>query len=163
MTRRTIDIEFDSSIPNNTLDPSGNTLRTTLSYVDPPVTGDLLITWNCAVFNLAALGTDGAKELLRNVPPCPGNSTTAIRNWYNVFSVHAANHGIFVQPYFCFCLEANATTGFTFGDDTDLVKFDVSIIFIVREPFWAMTIWTALSKSHVFSAGSPMKLAVQNN
>jgi len=159
-----MDIEFDSSIPNTTLDPLGSTMRTTLSYLDPPVTGDRLITQNGAVFNLAAKGTEGAKQLMLNVPPCQGTSTTTtIRNWYNIFSVHAANHGIFVQPYFCFRLEANATAGFTIGDDADLVKFDVPGKFSAQEPYWAMSIWTALSKSHLFPALSPMKLTVQNN
>ena len=159
MTPSTMDIEFASSTPNRTVDPSSSTMRTNLSYLNPPVTGNRLITQNGAVFNLASQGTDdGAKECMRNVPPCLGKSTTANRNWSNVFSIHAA-----VQPYFCFCLEANATAGFTFGDDIDLVKFDVPGKFSDRGPFWAMTIWTALSKSHVFSAGSPMKLAVQIN
>jgi len=40
MTRSAMDIEFDSTIPNLTLDPTGNTMRTTLSYLDPSVTGD---------------------------------------------------------------------------------------------------------------------------
>jgi len=46
MTRSTLEIEFDSSIPNKTLDPTGATMRTTLSYLDPPVTGDRFITRN---------------------------------------------------------------------------------------------------------------------
>ena len=40
MTRRVMDVEFGSTIPNMTLDPSEATMRTTLSYLDPPVTGD---------------------------------------------------------------------------------------------------------------------------
>ena len=40
MTRSTMAVEFGFSIPNLTLDPTGNTIRTTLSYLDPPVTGD---------------------------------------------------------------------------------------------------------------------------
>ena len=49
MTRRTMDIEFDSSIQNMTLDPTGRTMRTTLSYLDHPVTGDRLITRQCCI------------------------------------------------------------------------------------------------------------------
>ena len=52
MTRSTMEIEFDSSIPNTTLDPTCNTMRTTLSYLDPPVTGDRLITRNGAIYSL---------------------------------------------------------------------------------------------------------------
>ena len=63
-THSTMEIEFDSSIPNMTLDPSAATMRTTLSYLDPPVTGDQLFTRNGAVFNLAAQGTDGTMEFL---------------------------------------------------------------------------------------------------
>ena len=100
-------------------------MRTTLSYLNPPVTGDRLITQNGAVFSLAPQGSDGVKKFLCNVPPCPDSSASAILTWYNIFSDHAANHGIFVQPYFCFRHDANATTGFTIGDDTDLVKYDV--------------------------------------
>jgi len=158
-----MEIEFDSSIPYTTLDPTGNTIRTTLSYLDPPVTGDRLIIRNGAIYSLLPQGSDGAKQILLNVPACSGTSTTVIRNWYNVFSVHAANHGIFVQPYFCFRLEANATTSFTVGDETDLVKFDLPGKFSVREAYWAMTIWTALAKPHVFPALSPMKTVVETN
>ena len=35
MTRRVMDVEFESTIPNMTLDPSGATMRTTLFYLDP--------------------------------------------------------------------------------------------------------------------------------
>jgi len=87
-------------------------MRTTLSYLDPHITGDRLITRNCAVFTLTSQGPDGTKEFLRTV-------------WYAIFSIHAANYVIFIQPYFCFRLDANATTGFTIGDDIDLLKFDV--------------------------------------
>ena len=71
MTRSVMDIEFASTIPNLTLDLSGATMRTTLSYLDPPVTGDRLITRNGSVFHLATQGNEGAKEFLRHVPPCP--------------------------------------------------------------------------------------------
>ena len=40
MTRTMMALEFSSTIPNLTLDPSGATMRTTLSYLNPPVTGD---------------------------------------------------------------------------------------------------------------------------
>ena len=163
MTCSTTDVEYHLTIPNKTLDLTGATLRTTLSYLNLPVTGDRLISRNGAVFNLAAQGTDGTKEFLRNVPPCPDTSIAAIRTWYTVFSVHAANHDIFVQPYFCFRLDANATKGFTIGNDTDLVKFDLPGKYIDREQYWAMTIWAALSKTHVFSADSAMKKAVVGN
>ena len=163
MTRSTLEIEFDSSIPHKTLDPTGATMRTTLSYLDSPVTGDRLITRNGAVFTLTSQGPEGVKEFLKNVPSCPNDSPAAIRAWYAVFSIHAANHGIFVQPYFCFRLAANATTGFTIGNDTDLVKFDVPEKFSDRESLWAMTIHTALSKSYVFPAGSFMQRAVVDN
>ena len=138
-------------------------MRTTLSYLDPSVTGDHLITRNGAMFTITSQGPDGTKESLCTVPSCPNDSPAAIRAWYAVFSIHAANHGIFVQPYFCFRLEANAITGFTIGDDTDLVKFDVPGKFSNREQHWAMTIYTALSKSHVFPAGSTMQRAVTDN
>ena len=163
MTKSVMVVEFSSSIPNKTLDPTGATTRTTLSYLDPPVTGDRLITRNGAVFTFTSQGPDGTKEFLCTVPSCPDNSPAAIHARYDVFSIHAANHGIFVQPYFCFRLEANATTGFTIGDDTDLVKFDVPRKFSDREQHWAITIYTALSKSHVFPAGSTMKQAVIDN
>ena len=125
--RSTMVIEVGSSIPNKTLDPTGATMRTTLSYLDPHITGDRLITRNCAVFTLTSQGPDGTKEFLRTVPSCriPDDSANVIRAWYAIFSIPAANHGIFVQPYFCFRLDANATTGFTIGDDIDLLKFDV--------------------------------------
>ena len=71
------------------------------------------------------------------------------------------SNGIFVPPYFCFRLEANATTCFTIGDDTNLVRFDVPGKYSDRESYWAMTIWAMFSKSHVFPALSPMKQAVQ--
>ena len=38
MTRSVMDVEFGSTVPNLTLDPSVATIRTTLSYLDPPVT-----------------------------------------------------------------------------------------------------------------------------
>ena len=51
-----MDVEFDSTIPNMTLDPSGATMRTTLYYLDSPVTGDMLITRNGSIFHLAPQG-----------------------------------------------------------------------------------------------------------
>ena len=62
-----------------------------------------------------------------------------------------------------FRLEANATTGFTCGDDADLEKFDIPGKFCVLMDYWTTKIWSALSKSHVFPANSPMKIAVESN
>jgi len=66
MARCVMDVEFESTIPNMT-DPSGATIRTTLSYLDPPVTGDRLITRDGSVFHLAPQGNEGAKEFLKHV------------------------------------------------------------------------------------------------
>ena len=89
MTRSTMEIEFDSLMPNTTLNPAGNTMQTTFNDLDLPGSGNWLITRNGAILGLTPQGTYGAKQFLLNVPACSGTSTTAIRNWFNnVFSVH---------------------------------------------------------------------------
>ena len=163
MTQSTMQIEFNSLVPNKTLDPTGNTMRKSLSYLDPPGGGHHLFARNGALFSLKPQGSDGEKQFLANVPSCSGTSTTEIRNWYHVFTIHAAAHGFYVQSYFCFCLEVNTTTGFTCGNDTDLEKFDIPGKFRANMDYWTTKIWSALSNMHVFPANSPMKIAVESN
>ena len=138
-------------------------MRTTLSYLDPPVTGDRLITRNGSIFHLAPQGHEGVKEFLKNVPTCLDDSDATVRLWYDVFCDYCATYGIFVQPYFCFRHNANSTTGFTIGDDTDLIKYDVPKKFSVQERHWSLTIYNTLSQSKIFPAGSSMKNAVTHN
>ena len=146
MTQNNMQIEFDSLIPNKNLDPTGNTMRKILSYLGSPLGGHRLFARNGALFSLKPQWSDGEKEFLANVPSCSGTSSTDIRNWY-----------------FCFRLEANATTRFTYGDDTDLEQFDIPGKFRVLMDYWTTQIWSALSKSHVFPANSPIKMAVETN
>jgi len=98
-----MEIEFES-LELNTLDPTSNTVRTTLSYLDPPGSGNRLITRNGAIFGLPSQKIDDEKLFLANVPACSGTSTIDIQNWYHVFTVHVTAHGFFIQPYFCFAL-----------------------------------------------------------
>ena len=66
MTQSTMEIEFDLLLPNMTLGPTGNTMCTTLSYLDPPGSGNHLIPCNGAIFGLTSQGTDGEKQFLAN-------------------------------------------------------------------------------------------------
>lgn len=149
MTRSDM-VPYKTNIPNLTEDPSGNTNRTMLYFVDPP---DILVTLDGHEFRLNTTRTID-KRFTSAPPPLPNKKTTPenIRRWYHMFLEHCKSHGVFLLPYYCFRRAANNTQGFTCGEDDDFTQFDLPSMYSPALSRWSNLIGTALKD--IFPSGS---------
>ena len=94
-------------------------------------------------------------------PASKVHDSQTIRDWYYKFHGHAKQYGIYVHNYFDFRKLSGDPKGFTCGDDTDNVLFDVPRLLESRLREWDSTIHAALQD--IFStAGSAEYKIVQN-
>jgi hypothetical protein len=138
---------FTTNIPK-TNDPS--TFRKQQYHLDPPGSGDRLITRGGTFFYLAEQDAAKDKQFLTNMPSCKGSSPEDIRAWYQHLIVHANSHGIYIHPYFCFRKEADSPMGFTHGDDDDYTTYDLPKKYAPHIDRWRSKIYTALRGDKVF-------------
>lgn len=151
LTGSEIGTPFNTTVPT-TRDP--NVMRTALYHLDPPVSGDRVICRDGSFFQLREHDASNDKQFIANLPTCPGPNAVDLRSWYYSVMVHASSYGIYVHPYTCFRREANHPNGFTLGDDTDTVQYDLPIKFSPLIHKWNNMIYTALSSDKIFSKTS---------
>ena len=144
-------IPFATDIPSNS-NPNINMKQ--LYYLDPPVTGDRLITKDGTYFHLRDQGGAQEKLFIQNTPICSGKSPSEVRAWYMAFTVHAASKGYYIHPYFCFRRESmNSTYGFSAGIDDDYTLHDLPIKLAPNLEIWSQKIYQAISNDKVFPKG----------
>ena len=118
----------DNMKPFNTgitklLGPSGTTMLTQEHHLEPPVTGDRLLTRHGTYFQLTKQDSAREKRFVSTMTSCHGPYTTDIRMWYRYVTINYATHGIYVHPYYCFRPEENNSKVFSAGNDKNTSKF----------------------------------------
>ena len=143
---------FKTETKNLKVDPTGNTMRTALSYYAPP---NKIITRDGHYFCLYKETKNVPKNFISK-PPIFDSSLTInmvnIRRWYKEFVKHCQANGIYTTPYYCFRREANSAYGFSVGFDNDEEQFDVPGEFAEYITRWSNLIGTALQE--IFPKGS---------
>ena len=143
---------FKTEIP---MQSNPNLKCTQLYYLDPPVTGDRLITRDGTYFHLRDQGGAQEKLFIQNTPTCHGPTPPDIRAWYAAFTVHAASKGYYIHPYFCFRKESmNSTYGFSAGADDDHTHYDLPIKYSPYLETWSQKIYQAISADRIFPKGT---------
>jgi len=149
---------FLTKIPNLSKDPNGTIMRTAEYHLDPGGIGHRLITRDGTCFALTEHSTPASeKAFLSTMPPCKGTTARDIRSWYHRFTAHAAQHRVYVHPYYCFRPHSGSSSGFSIGIDTDTVTYDLPDKHHINIPMWNSQIYTAISKDSIFPKDSPAK------
>ena len=149
---------FITTIPNLSKDPNGTIMRTAEYHLDPGGIGHRLITRDGTCFALTEHSTPASeKAFLSTMPPCKGTSARDIRSWYHRFTAHAAQHRVYVHPYYCFRPYSGSSNGFNIGTDTDTVTYDLPDKHHINIPMWNSQIYTAISKDSIFPKDSAAK------
>ena len=77
-------------------------MQTMHHHLDPPVTGDRLITRDRTVFHLRDHGAKSNQMSMTSAPRCKGNEPEEIRSWCLAFTKFAAAKGKCAHLHFCF-------------------------------------------------------------
>ena len=145
-------VPFKTNIPT-VQNPSIN--MTQLYYLDPPATGERLITRDGSYFHLRDQGGAQEKLFIQNTPICTGNSPAEIRAWYMAFTVHAASKGYYIHPYFCFRTDSmNSNFGFSAGIDDDYINHDLPVKYGPNLETWSQKVYQAISNDRIFPKGT---------
>jgi len=149
---------FITKIPDLSKDPNGTIMRTAEYHLDPGGIGHRLITRDGTCFALTEHSTPASeKAFLSTMPPCKGTSARDIRSWYHRFTAHAAQHRVYVHPYYCFRPHSGSSNGFNIGIDTDTTTYDLPDKHHINIPMWNSQIYTAISKDSIFPKDSAAK------
>ena len=153
-------VPFKTNVPDKLSDPLGNTMRTTVSHFVVP---NILITRDGYMFRAY---TEKAieKRFTHDTPEFDSNTRltpASVRMWYKRFVKHGLSSGVYVHPYYCFRPSANSDTGFTCGNDTDCVRYDLPSAFAPALDRWSLLIGTAIQ--NVFPKGSHERNICNNN
>jgi hypothetical protein len=145
---------FEGTTPNTTLDITGNLMRTILVYSDGP---ERLITRSGHAFQLPSPDEQSAKRFIEGTPPMVSMKPDSIRKWYNQFTEHARQYGIYIHPYYCFRKSTGSSRGFTCGDDSDINRYDLPAHLFNKLNYWSGKIFLALRKEGILPKDTDLK------
>ena len=116
---------FKTRIPDP-LDPSVTTIMKLDYHLYTPVTGDRIFTKDVIYFQLIQKYAERDKHFVSSTTYCFGSSHNAIRMWYQYVTIHSVTHGIYVNTYYWFRPESNDSKVFSYGNDTNTTKHDLT-------------------------------------
>jgi len=145
---------FDSTVPNISLDITGNTKRKVLVFSDGP---NRVITRSGHTFQLYPPDERSEKAFIANTPRLTSIQPDTIRNWYDQLTEHARQYGIYIHPYYCFRKSTGSSRGFTCGDDSDSSQYDLPAHLFHKLDHWSSKIFLALSKEGVLPEDTDLK------
>ena len=123
--------------------------------LNPPVTGNRLITRDGAVFHLCDHGPKSDQMVITSAPRCEGNKPEETQSWCMVFTEFAAAEGKCVHPCFCFRKDnMTSHTGFTFGDNDNMNQCNPTGKCAPSTKTWSHLIHNAITQKNVFPAGT---------
>jgi len=129
---------FDSTVPNISLDITGNTKRKVLVFSDGP---NRVITRSGHTFQLYPPDERSEKAFIANTPRLTSIQPDTIRNWYDQLTEHARQYGIYIHPYYCFRKSTGSSRGFTCGDDSDSAQYDLPAHLFHKLDHWSSKIF----------------------
>lgn len=153
-------VPYATEIPDMWRDPSGETMRTSISHFVAP---NILATKDGHLFR-AFTEKSIEKRFTHDVPEfdaSQGTNPTTVRMWYHEFVKHGMGSGVYIHPYYCFRPGANSVHGFTCGTDTDNEQFDLPSAFAPALDRWSLLVATAIQG--VFPKGSKERSICNHN